>query len=99
MKKENKTIESIIAAEKQKLARLEARYEETARKIKICKGNIEKYTMLRNNEQFSSLSNTLNDKGISIEDIMAAISSGDLLSLQIKIEGGDKTTEKSESEE
>lgn len=86
MKKEEKTLDSVIAAEKAKLAKLEEKQADIAIKIKTCKSNINKYTLMKNSNQFNALSNALDGKGISIEDILSAVSSGDLLGLQEKLE-------------
>ena len=40
---------------------------------------------MKNNLQFNALSNALDEKGIGLDEIMSAISSGDLISLQKKI--------------
>lgn len=86
MKKEEKTLDGAIAAEKAKLAKLEEKQADIAIKIKACKSNINKYTLMKNSNQFNALSNALDGKGISIEDILSAVSSGDLLGLQEKLE-------------
>lgn len=88
--KDNKAIDNLIATEQAKLEKLEEKQAELAKKIKASKGAIEKYTLMKNNNQFNVLSNALDGKGISIEDILAAISAGDLLSLQEKIETGEE---------
>ncbi|MBD5403032.1 hypothetical protein HDR58_09625 [bacterium] len=82
-------LDNLIAAEEEKLLKLEEKQNDLNRKIKDCKSNIEKYKLMKNNEQFSALSNALDGKGISIEEVMDAISSGNLLSLQEKIKGVD----------
>lgn len=85
MKKEN-TLDSLIEAEQKKLDKLENRMVELEKKIRTSKTNIEKYTLMKNSQQFNSFSNTLSAKGISFEEILTAISEGDLLSLQEKID-------------
>ena len=88
MKNEN-TLDSLIAAEQKKLDKLEEKQSELAKKIRASKNQIEKYTLMKNNQQFNSLSNALNGKGISFEEILSALASGDLLSLQDKIDNAD----------
>lgn len=85
---EKKTLETMIAAEEKKLAKLEEKQAEITKKIKARRANITKYTMMKNNQQFNDLSNVLDGKGISIEDIMAVLSSGDMRDLQSKMESG-----------
>lgn len=85
MKKEN-TLDSLIETEQKKLDKLENRRAEIEKKIRIAKTNIEKYKLMKNSQQFNSFSNTLSAKGISFEEILNALSEGDLLSLQEKID-------------
>lgn len=86
--KDNTTLDNLIAAEQAKLDKLEEKQTEIIKKIKACKSAIEKYTLMKNNQKFNTLSNALDGKGISIEDILSAIAAGDMLSLQEKIESG-----------
>lgn len=87
--KDNKTLDTLIATEQAKIVKLEERQADITKKIKASKSAIQKYTMMKNNHKFNSLSNALDNKGISIEDIMSAIAAGDFLSLQEKIESGE----------
>ena len=80
------TIESYIQEENKKLAKLEGKKADIDRKIKQVKANIERYTLMKDSKQMNALSNALDGKGISIEDIMAAVANGDMLSLQEKME-------------
>lgn len=84
--KDERTIDTLIAAEKVKLGKVEQKQAELAKKARACKSNIDKFVLMKNNRQFCNLSNMLNDKGLSIEQIFTAVSAGDLLSLQKKIE-------------
>lgn len=84
------TLDNLIAMEEEKLGKLEERQNDVNKKIKACKSNIEKYKLMKNNEQFNALSNALDGKGISIEEIVAAVSAGNLLSLQEKIKNMDE---------
>lgn len=81
----SEALENMIAAEQAKLDKLEEKQEDLSRKIKTCKANIEKYKLMKNNLQFNALSNALDEKGIGLDEIMSAISSGDLISLQKKL--------------
>lgn len=90
--RDNKTLDSMIAAEQEKLDKLEEKASEIGKKIKACKANIERYTLMKNNQQFNALSNALDGKGISIEDILSAVAAGDLLSLQDKIENAENSS-------
>ena len=95
--RDNKTLDSMIAAEQEKLDKLEEKASEIGKKIKACKANIERYTLMKNNQQFNALSNALDGKGISIEDILSAVAAGgDLLSLQDKIENAENSSAEAE---
>jgi hypothetical protein len=97
--RDNKTLDSMIAAEQEKLDKLEEKASEIGKKIKACKANIERYTLMKNNQQFNALSNALDGKGISIEDILSAVAAGDLLSLQDKIENAENSSAEAEGED
>ena len=88
--KDSKTLDTLIAAEQAKIEKLEEKQSDIMKKIKASKSVIAKYTMMKNNQKFNSLSNALDNKGISIEDILSAIAAGDMLSLQEKIESGEE---------
>ena len=79
--KDEKTLDGMIATEKKKLSKLEERQDELNKKIKACKATIEKYTLMKNNQQLISLANVLEGNGLSIEDILAAVQAGELNSL------------------
>jgi len=89
----NTTLDGMIAAEKEKLEKLEERQAEIGKKVKACKASIEKYTLMKDSQKFNTLSNALNGKGISIEDILAAVSAGDMLTLQEKFVGEENKQE------
>lgn len=91
--KDNKTLDNMIKVEQEKLSKLEEKQADIVKKIKACKSNIEKYTLIKNNQKFNSLSNALEEKGISIEDVLSAVAAGDLLNLQSKIENADNNEE------
>lgn len=84
----DEAIDGLIAAEQERLDKLEEKQAEIAKRIKTCKANIDKFTLIKNQRQLTALSNVLDGKGISIEDILIAITAGDVLALKEKIEGG-----------
>lgn len=65
-------------------------------KIKECESNIERLTLIKNSQKYKSFSESIQKNGLTVEDIISALQSGDFLSLQEKIESN---TEKSESTE
>jgi len=81
-----KDIELLIQNEKKKLESLKDKKTTIDENIKRCKANIEKYTLLQNSSKYNDFTTILEDKGVSFEEIMSALQSGDLLALQEKIE-------------
>lgn len=79
-----KIIES-RAKEEGKLKDLLVKRQKLDEKIKASEGRIENYTLMINQRQFSQVTDVLNVKGLSLEEVMAAIKNGDLLSLQDKL--------------
>lgn len=84
--KDNKTLDSLIATKEAELERLEEKQAGIAKRIRACKADIEKYRLMKNNQRFNEIANALDDKGISVEDVLSAIIAGDMISLQEKIE-------------
>ena len=87
--KEKKTVSELLDAEQKKLEKLEAKKTDIESKMKACKENIQKYKLLDNTEKLKQLTDSLGDKGISINEIMSAVKSGDFTALQDKIENAD----------
>lgn len=73
------------ANEQARLKDLQEKRQKLDEKIKLSEGKIEKYTLMINQKTFSQVTDVLTVKGLSIEEVMAAIKNGDLLSLQEKI--------------
>lgn len=88
-----KTVEELLAKENEKLEKLtekrdalQEKIDAVNKKMKLCRDSIARYEMMRNNNQFSELSNALASQNINMDDIMAAIKAGDFLALQEKLE-------------
>lgn len=81
-----KTLDELIAEENTKLNKLVDKRAKIDDAIKKAKSNIDKYTLAKDREKVTALSNALDGKGVNIDDVLAAIQSGDLLSLQEKME-------------
>lgn len=79
-------LQELLAAEQKKLNKLLAQQATIAGKIKRAKENITQLEMMQKSTNFAALSQALTGKGVSFEDIMAALASGDFLSLQEKME-------------
>lgn len=87
-----KDLDKLIAEETEKLNKLAEKRAKIDDAIKKAKSNIEKYTLAKDREKVAALSNALDGKGVSFDDILAAVQNGDLLSLQEKMEKlGDNT--------
>jgi len=84
--KDMSTIEALIENETAKKEKLLKRRAALDGKIKICSDNLATYQMMKNNQQFNALSDALHGKGVKFNDIINAISAGDFLSLQEKLE-------------
>lgn len=84
--KETRTTEELLAAERENLAKLEAKRDDLDKKIRACKANIEKYELIVNADRLKTISATLGQKGVSLDELMLAISNGDLTELQDKLD-------------
>lgn len=75
-----------LEKDKEALAKLKEKRSVLDEKIKKVEASIEHNTMLLDQKKFSEVNNVLNSKDLSIDEILKAIQSGDLLSLQEKME-------------
>ena len=80
------TLTEKIEQETIKLNDLLKKRADLDRKIKKTQSSLEKYQLIRNNEKYSAIEKATKDTGISVEDVLAALQSGDLLGLQERIE-------------
>jgi hypothetical protein len=83
--------------EQEKLKVLKKKREVLDGRIKDSESKIEQYTMMINQKKFSEVTDVISSTGLSLEEVMAAIKKGDLLSLQEKIE--DKDSKSNENED
>ena len=67
-------------------------------KIKECESNIERLTLLKDNQKYTSFANSVQKKGLTVEDIISALQTGDFLSLQEKIESNAEELEPQKQE-
>ena len=68
------------------------------KKIKECESNIERLTLLKDNQKYTSFANSVQKKGLTVEDIISALQTGDFLSLQEKIESNAEELEPQKQE-
>lgn len=80
------TLAEKIAQETEKLNDLIEKRVTLDRKIKKVQENLEKYRLVQNNQKFTALEQATAKTGVSVEDIIAALQTGDLLTLQERME-------------
>lgn len=86
MKQKSESLGVLLEKEREKLRKLMERRKKTDEQIKVAKENIARYEQMANAKQFQMLSNSLDAQGVSMEDVLAAVATGDFLTLQSKIE-------------
>lgn len=82
---ENKLNEKIVK-EQEKLNTYKEKRADLDEKIKECEANIERLTLTKNSQKYEVFSNTVQKNGLTMDDILSALQSGDFLSLQEKME-------------
>lgn len=95
-------IKEKLEKEENRLQALKSQKITIEEKIKKTEAEIEKYSNLINQKKFSEMSEVLTANGLTIDEILKAVRSGDMLSLQERIEESVKNKEetvKTEKEE
>lgn len=80
------TLSEKIEMETVKLATLTKKRDDLDKKIKKVQANLEKYKLIQNSNKYSAIEESAQIMGVSIEDVLAALKSGDMLSLQERME-------------
>ena len=80
------TLSEKIEMETAKLATLTKKRDDLDKKIKKVQANLEKYKLIQNSNKYSAIEESAQNMGVSIEDVLAALKSGDMLSLQERME-------------
>lgn len=80
------TLSEKIEMETAKLATLTKKRDDLDKKIKRVQANLEKYKLIQNSNKYSAIEESAQIMGVSIEDVLAALKSGDMLSLQERME-------------
>ena len=83
-------INLLIEKEKKNLEKLTARKKELEEKIKKSEAKLRGYEVMKNNDTFNVLSGIVQEKGLTVEEVLSALQNGDLLSLQEQMESSDK---------
>lgn len=85
----NLDLDNMIKKEQVRVMKLKEKRAEIDEKIKKAENNITKYTLMQDQNRYKTLTNVLEKKGVSLDDILLAFQQGDLLTLQEKIEERD----------
>lgn len=89
-----------IEKKEQKLTNLKTERNKLDDRIKKLEDEIERYKNIVTQQKFSEVTQVLKSNGLTIDEIMQAVKSGDMLSLQERLEGGkNKNTSEGTSEE
>lgn len=78
-------IEEKLKKEQENLMKFKEKRATLDEKIKECESNIERLTLLKDNQKYTSFANSVQKKGLTVEDIISALQTGDFLSLQEKL--------------
>jgi len=91
-------IEEKLKKEQENLRKFKEKRATLDEKIKECESNIERLTLLKDNQKYTSFANSVQKKGLTVEDIISALQTGDFLSLQEKIESNAEELEAQKQE-
>lgn len=93
----NRDLNEKIKQESEKLKGLREKRAELDQKIKKSESVLERYHLMQNSEQYEAIQRATKNSGLSIDDILSALKSGDMLGLQERMEEA-KTKENQETE-
>lgn len=79
-------IKECLTNEEQKLALFTEKRDKLNDKISHSEERIRQYRMMLDQKKFNETNTTLDAHGLTLEEILAAVNSGDFLSLQDKLE-------------
>ena len=82
----NRDLNEKIKQESEKLKGLREKRAELDQKIKKSESILERYQLMQNNEQYEAIQKATENSGLSIDDILSALNSGDMLGLQERME-------------
>lgn len=84
---------AMIAREKKILETNMAKKAELDEKIRKSEAKLQEYEIMQNSQKYNDLASLARDKGFSLEDVLVALQSGDLLALQERMEAVHKAEE------
>mgnify|MGYP006920847194 CR=1 FL=1 len=93
----NRDLNEKIKQESERLKELQKKREELDQKIKKSESVLERYHLMKNSERYEAIQRATESSGLSIDDILSALKSGDILGLQERMEEA-KTKERQETE-
>lgn len=82
----NEKLAMTIAKERKLLQSYEAKEAEYAEKIRKSKAKLQQLEMMEDSQKYNAMAAAVKASGVSMEDILAALQSGDLLALQERME-------------
>ena len=91
-------LSTLIEKEKATLQKLRNRRSELDDKIKKSEAKLHEYEMMDNNKKFGAMASIVTQSGISMDDVLAALQSGDLVSLQEQMEAAQTKKENQEEQ-
>ena len=94
----NDKLAALIAREKKNLENYRAKSAEYADKAKKTEAKLARLEMMQDSKKFTALSDVVKQSGLSMEDVFMALQSGDLLSLQERMEAAQAAQKAEESE-
>lgn len=93
------TLAEKIEMESAKLVTLTKKRNDLDKKIKKVEANLEKYKLIQNNNKYSAIEESAQIMGVSVEDVLAALKSGDMISLQERMEAAQEKAKEDTAEQ
>ena len=93
------TLAEKIEMESAKLDTLTKKRNDLDKKIKKVEANLEKYKLIQNNNKYSAIEESAQIMGVSVEDVLAALKSGDMISLQERMEAAQEKAKEDTAEQ
>jgi len=84
----------LIEKENAALEKYKAKREEYNEKIRKSETKLQEYKMMQNSRMFDALSDVVVKSGLSVDDILVALQSGNLLALQEQLEAAQSEDDK-----
>lgn len=79
-------LEEMIKKEEGNLKRYKDKMAEYATKVKATESRLAELNMMKDSQQLNQIQNMMSQNGLSMADFLAALQSGDMLTLQEKME-------------